>query len=159
MNIDDSQIKESRKLFIDKLNKLKIDSKTISSLDNSVYTYCYDYAVTNETPFLLPEIYTTKTSELISHLDNKNSYLLNLLKHKTVDTNIIPKMTFDELNPDTFSHIKNKKIAEETKKNTKEGSTTYTCPKCKRANSRLIERQMRSGDEPPTIFVEPAFKI
>ena len=154
MSIDDSQIKENKKLFINKLTELKINSKTINILDKSVYDYCVDYAIINETPFLFSDIYNNKTSELLSHLTLKNSYLLNALKNNNIKIELIPKMTPDELNPEQFSHIKNKKLVEENKKNYKEGSSTYVCPKCKHSNSRLIERQMRSGDEPPTIFVE-----
>lgn len=152
MSVEDN--KKDRDNFISIINKLKVDKKVISKLENTIYDYCKSYAINNETPFLFSDIYTTKTSEIISHLNKPDSYLLNALKKNLININDIPKMTPDELNPEQFLHIKKKAFIEESKRNSKEGSTTFVCPKCKHANSRLIERQMRSGDEPPTIFIE-----
>ena len=51
------------------------------------------------------------------------------------------------------THIKKKQQIKEAKSNSKKGTAAFPCPKCKKSNSKITERQMRSGDEPPTIFV------
>lgn len=59
----------------------------------------------------------------------------------------------EELNPEKYEEIIKKREMEEYKKNNKIGSTVFTCPKCKKANCQITQKQTRSGDEPPTIYI------
>ena len=43
---------------------------------------------------------------------------------------------------------------EEYRKNNKATSDAFTCPKCKATKSEVTQKQVRSGDEPATIFIK-----
>ena len=141
-----------RDLFKKKLENLSIDEKTSKAIEQHINEFSIEYAITHDTPYLLTEIYNSKVSDILSYLEKKSSPLLLMIKNKTLDISKLSKMTPDELNPEQFAKIKTKKQKEKSQK--AQGTTLYKCSKCKRSNSRLIEHQMRSGDEPPTIFVE-----
>jgi len=149
MNID-SDIKNN---FISKLIKLTIDKKTSESIEEAILKFCNEYTINNDTPYLLQSIYETKISEILACLEIKNSYLLNAIKKKEININEIPTLNPDQLNPEQFADIKKKQQIKEAKSNSKKGTAAFPCPKCKKSNSKITERQMRSGDEPPTIFV------
>jgi DNA-directed RNA polymerase subunit M/transcription elongation factor TFIIS len=145
--------KSDRDAFINKLTKLKLNDKTAKLIEDDIYDFSIKYSIDNDTPYLLPSIYDTKISEILSYLNVPNSFLLNAIKNKEININNISYLRPDELNPEQFKHIKDKKKLEEAKKNSKIGTSAFTCPKCKKKNSKITERQMRSGDEPPTIFI------
>ena len=138
---------------INKLVKLKIDSKIATIIETSIYDFSFKYSNDNNTPFLIESIYDTKFTELLSYLTIPKSFLLNAIKKKEIDIKNIAYLTPDKLNPEQFAEIKKKKQIEEAKKNSKIGTNAFTCPKCNKKNSKITERQMRSGDEPPTIFI------
>jgi len=140
--------------FINKLiDNLGIDRKTAYNIESVINIFCHEYTKTNDTPYLLQSIYDEKISEILSYLENKNSYLLDAIKNKKINIEDIPTLNPDQLNPDQFADIKKKQQIKEAKSNSKKGTDAFTCPKCKQRNSKITERQMRSGDEPPTIFV------
>lgn len=141
------------KEFINSLIKLGIDKKTADNIEDVINNFCHEYTNTNDTPYLLQSIYESKISEILSYLQIKNSYLLNIIKNKKINIEEIPTLNPDQLNPEQFADIKKKQQIKEAKSNSTKGSNAFTCPKCKQKNSKLTERQMRSGDEPPTIFV------
>jgi len=141
--------------FIKKLiNNLGIDEKTAYNIESVINNFCHEYTKTNDTPaYLLLSIYNEKISQILSYLESKNSYLLDAIKNKKINIEDIPTLNADQLNPDQFADIKKKQQIKEAKSNSKKGTDAFTCPKCKQKNSKITERQMRSGDEPPTIFV------
>ena len=140
--------------FKNKVTKLGISKTLAKDFEDSVYNYCEEYATTNDTLFLLEEIYNTKVDELLSHLTKKKSELLDSILNSKISVKDIVKMSPDELSPEQFSQMKGKKSESDKKKNSKTGTTLYTCPKCNRKNSEITEQQMRRGDEPPTLFVK-----
>jgi DNA-directed RNA polymerase subunit M/transcription elongation factor TFIIS len=144
--------KEIKNNFISKLTKLT-DKETAESIDKAIYNFCNEYTKNNDTPYLLDSVYETKITEILSYLEIKNSYLLNAIKNKEIKIEDIPNMNPDQLNPEQFADIKKKQQIKEAKSNSKKGTAAFPCPKCKKSNSKITERQMRSGDEPPTIFV------
>jgi len=149
MDID----KDSKNNFISKLIKLGLDKKTAEHIESAIDSFSHDYTKNNDTPYLLQSIYDTKISEILSYLEIKNSYLLSIIKTKNINIDEIPTLNPDQLNPEQFADIKKKQQIKEAKSNSKKGTNAFPCPKCKKSNSKITERQMRSGDEPPTIFV------
>ena len=149
MSIDE----DIKNKFINKLIKLTIEKETAKKIEDAINNFCNDYTKNNDIPYLLQSIYETKITEILSYLEIKNSYLLNAIKKNQIDIKEIPNLNPDQLNPEQFADIKKKQQIKEAKSNSKKGSSAFPCPKCKKSNSKLTERQMRSGDEPPTIFV------
>jgi DNA-directed RNA polymerase subunit M/transcription elongation factor TFIIS len=133
-----------------------IFTKDISKqIEESIFNFSNEYAHNNDVLYLLENIYDTKCLEIISYLKNKNDdYLIKNIKSNKLDPKNIGFMKPEELNPDKYENIINKKKLEEENKNNTKGSSVFTCSKCKKANCQITQKQTRSSDEPPTTFVK-----
>jgi DNA-directed RNA polymerase subunit M/transcription elongation factor TFIIS len=142
-----------RKIVIEKLNKL-FKEDISKKIETSIYNFSYEFANTNNTPYLLESIYDTKYDEIFSLLNNKEStQLLKSLQNKTVDPERLAYMKPEELNPEKYEQIIKKRELEEFKKNNGASSDAFTCSKCKKSKCKIEQKQTRAGDEPPTTFV------
>ena len=63
-------------------------------------------------------------------------------------------MNKEELEPDKYKHILDKKKLEEYRKNNQATSNAFKCNKCGESRCQVTQKQTRSGDEPATTFVE-----
>ena len=110
-----------------------------------LFKFSEEYAEDNGTPFLLEQIYESKSEELIDIFKGKSlKYIIDSIKNKSINSQRIPYMRKSELIPDT------------SKVNTieeKKGSDLFLCSKCKKSNTIIEERQVRSADEPATQFI------
>nr|QFG74358.1 MAG: transcription factor S-II [Megaviridae environmental sample] len=122
-------------------------------IEESIYKFSSKYADDNNTPFLIEQIYQSKSDEIDSILVNKNlEYVTKSFKNKDIDPYDIAFMKLQDLDFEKFHKIKEKKDNIDKHKKPK-GSSIYTCPKCKKKNSSISEQQTRSADEPTTIYV------
>ena len=145
--------KENRDIIISKLEKL-IGKKNAKDVENSINDFSKEYATINETPYLLDNIYDTKSSEILDMLQNKQSdFLLKALKGNKIDGTKVAFMKPEELDPEKYDSIIKKQQMTEYKKNNAEGSNIFTCSKCKKSKCSVTTKQTRAGDEPPTTFV------
>ena len=142
----------ARTNYIDQLNKI-IDKKNSKLIEQSIYEFTIDYATVNDTPYLIEQIYESKTEEIINLLNNKEFYLFKAIKEGVIDVSKIGFMKPTELNPDKYNKIIKKRMKEEDKINNQAASTVYTCKKCKKNKCQVTQRQTRSADEPATTFV------
>lgn len=145
--------KEIRESIITKLKK-NLDENIAKNIEHSIFNFSKEYAITNDTPYLLDSIYENKSDEIIAQIQNKESkYLVELLKKKKIDASKVAFMKPEELNPDKYDTIIKKQQMAEYKKNNTEGSNIFTCSKCKKSKCSVTTKQTRAGDEPPTTFV------
>ena len=106
-------------------------------------------------PFLLDSIYVDKFNEIYNLLlNNKSKFLINALELEKIDPSKIANMRPDELNPDKYKKIIQKKELEDYKKKNIITSSAYKCPKCGERKITVTERQTRAADEPTTIYKE-----
>jgi transcription elongation factor S-II len=146
--------KKIRENTIAKFKKI-INEKIAKDVETSIFNFSKEYATINETPYLLDSIYDTKSEEILAQLTNKESdFLVNALKSNKIDGNKIAFMKPEELDPDKYNSIIKKQQMAEYKKNNAEGSNAFTCSKCKKSKCTVSTKQTRSGDEPPTTFVD-----
>ena len=146
--------KKTREIIVSKFKKI-INEKIAKDVENSIYNFSKEYATINETPYLLDSIYDTKSDEILSQLTNKESdFLVKALKSNKIDGTKIAFMKPEELDPDKYNSIIKKQQMAEYKKNNTEGSNAFTCSKCKKSKCTVSTKQTRSGDEPPTTFVD-----
>ena len=146
--------KEMRESIITKLKK-NLDENIAKNIEQSIFNFSKEYAVTNDTPYLLDSIYENKSEEIIAQIQNKEStYLVDLIKKKKIDASKVAFMKPEELNPDKYDTIIKKQQMAEYKKNNTEGSNIFTCSKCKKSKCSVTTKQTRAGDEPPTTFVD-----
>lgn len=89
--------------------------------------------------------------------NNKNAnYVLNKLKYNYFDPEKLVSMESIHLYPEIWEEIivKNKKKMDFlSKKDKEQGTSIFTCNKCKLKNCTYFQMQTRSADEPMTTFV------
>jgi transcription elongation factor S-II len=132
--------------------KKYFDTKIAKKIETSIFKFSNEYAEMNEVIYLLDTIYQDKMNEIMTYLSNDKN-LIKLIKDNKLDPTQIAFMKAEELNPQKYETIKKKKELEDSKKQ-KVGTNMYKCKKCGKSNSITYLRQTRSGDEPPTLFVE-----
>lgn len=140
INIDNS-IKKFKELFDDEITKELVDG---------LIQFTNLYVETNESPFLINEVYTMKVDELM-HLFNKSDYIIDLIVENIIEPNNLCNMKPHELDPERYKNIIDKKLYENKKKS--KGSAIFSCKKCKQSNCDVTQKQTRSADEPATTFV------
>ena len=124
-------------------------------IEVGIFKYSEEYAETNNTPFLLQQIYQTKSSEIVALISNPNSkFLINAIKDDKVDPEKVAYMSPEELDPEKFEGIIKKRELKEYNNNKTVGTDIFKCSKCGKSNSEIEQKQTRSADEPPTTFVK-----
>lgn len=138
----------------DKINETKtslanlVDKKYVDLVEKSIRDFAEEYALMNDTTFLIESIYETKLEELINAL-TKNSEIIK----SEEDAKKIAFLKPEELNPDNYEKLLKKKELEEYKKNDVKSSSAFKCSKCKKNKCSVTQKQIRAGDEPATVFV------
>jgi DNA-directed RNA polymerase subunit M/transcription elongation factor TFIIS len=140
-------------------NNVKELSKKFSlniaiDIENSIYQFSNKYANDNCTLFLLNNIYDSKIDEILCILTNKNlEYLIQAIKKNKINPKKFAFMKPEELNFEKYVDIIKKKEVEKMREENANVSNAFECKKCKKNRCSVIERQIRSGDEPATLFI------
>ena len=83
----------------------KFFSKKISkNIEDSVFRFSVEYATDNETPFLLEQIYQTKSEELLNQFNNSET-LVNKIKNKEFKPEEIAFLKVEQLHPEKYDKI------------------------------------------------------
>ena len=80
-------------------------------------------------------------------------YIIKAIKQNKINPKKIARMKPEELNYEKYSSILKKKELEEMRKEDKVTTNAFECEKCKKSKCSVIEKQIRSGDEPATAFI------
>jgi DNA-directed RNA polymerase subunit M/transcription elongation factor TFIIS len=131
-----------------------IDKSISNDVELSIYNFSVQYAEQNNTPYLVQNIYDSKSEEIIYQLKDENStHLISGLKEKNIIALDVAFMKPEEINPEKYENYIKKREMEEHKKLNKVGSTAFKCSKCNKSNCSVTQKQTRAGDEPPTTFI------
>jgi DNA-directed RNA polymerase subunit M/transcription elongation factor TFIIS len=145
--------KEKRNNIFKELSK-KFGNEIAKDIEQSIYIFSQKYADDNGTPFLLENIYDSKADEILSILNDKNlMFIIQAIKKEDIDPKKIAFMKPSELNPGKFKEIIKRKEVEEMRLKDKGSTSTFECKKCKKNKTSVVEKQVRSGDEPATLFI------
>ena len=145
--------KDKRNKILLEMNK-KLGNKIALDVEQSIYIFSQKYADDNGTPFLLEDIYDSKVAEISNILNSKNlMFIIQAIKKGNIDPKKIAFMKPTELNPEKFKDIIKKKEVEEMRLSDKGSTTLFECKKCKKSKTSVVEKQVRSGDEPATLFI------
>jgi len=101
------------------------------------------------------QIYTAHLRSIINNI-NKNTHILDQINNETIQSHTVAFMTHQELRPEKWDElIKRKSIIDQHKfeGNVEASTDTFTCRKCKSKRCTYMTIQVRSADEPMTIFV------
>jgi len=135
----------------DKINILNnmVDVEVATKIELSIFNFTNEYILNNNIPDLFNEIYENKFNDIITIKELK-LFVDNLYKEKNILPENIAYLKNEELFPSIYKDILQKNAIQ----NNKVGSDAFTCKKCKEKNVEITQKQTRSGDEPPTIFVK-----
>ena len=130
------------------------------NIEKGVYNYAIKEATTRQiikkwhNP-LFCEIYAARLRTVLTNI-TQNTELKNQLSTKEISVTTFATMTHQEMNPEQWKSIIERKIKRDRLKftNNVEASTDmYTCGRCKSKKCTYYEMQTRSADEPTTVFV------
>ena len=95
-------------------------------------------------------------NHLKSILTNLNAKWIEEINNGSIQSHKLAFMTHQELNHEIWAEmieIKSKRDANKFENNMAAATDTFTCRKCKGKNCTYYAQQVRSADEPMTIFV------
>ena len=90
------------------------------------------------------------------YVNLKNPTILDQIKNETIKAHSVAFMTHQEMQPDKWKELIDQKILKDKNKFEQhiEASTdSFTCRKCKGNKCTHYAMQLRSSDEPMTIFI------
>ena len=94
--------KDKRNKIFTKLSK-KLGNNNAKDIEQSIYIFSQKYADDNGTPFLLENIYDSKSDEILNILNDKNlMFIIQAIKKGNIDPKKIAFMKPVELNPEKF---------------------------------------------------------
>lgn len=146
-------------------SKCEIDDKLCAEIESGIYNWCIDYSTSHDivrnwknTHFT--SLYVAKSINVISNLD-KSSYVMNerfidRFKSDEFKPNEIAYLKSENIFPELWSEFLDTKIKQsETMFEEKPSSMTdkFKCGKCKKRECSYREVQLRSADEPMTLFI------
>lgn len=148
-----------RKNIRTQFSKILEDEKLATNLEKGVFNYSIKEANIKKivkkwenTQFV--QIYLDRLRTIYSNLKNEN--ILLSIKKKEILPQQFAFMTHQEMNPEHWKELIERKIKRDSFKftNNIEASTDmFTCRKCKSKRCTYYEMQTRSADEPTTVFV------
>ena len=140
--------------YVEDLSKSKV-------IENSIYNFCIDESNNNLIDVksnLFASLYNFQANNIIENINPngsiKNISLLPRIKNDEINISEIGFMTPQELFPEHWKEIIEKKDKIEKCKNFIATTDQFYCKKCKHKKCVYWERQTRSADEPMTVFVE-----
>ena len=128
-----------------------LDEDTTKLVINGIIEFTNIYVDSNESFFLINDIYSSKVNEIIYSLE-KSDYIIELINDKIIEPFNLATMKPHELEPEKYKDIIEKKMYEHKNKKQK-GANLFSCKKCKQSNCDVTQKQTRSADEPATTFI------
>ena len=144
-----------RKKFDEKIQ----DETTSVNLEKAIYNYTINEAnlrkiVKKWDNPLFFQLYSDRLFSI--YINMKNEKIITALKSKELGPKTFAFMTHQEMNPDRWKELLEKKrMIDKSKYNTDLVANTdmFTCSKCKSKKCNYYTLQTRSADEPETIFI------
>ena len=142
-----------------KLDKILNNEKNTSNMEKGIFNYSLKEAghrkiVKKWNNHLFVQIYVDRLRSIMTNLKGE---ILQQINDGTVKPQVVAFMTHQELSADRWDALIKAKIIRDKNKfeTTISASTdTFTCRKCKGNQCTHYCQQIRSADEPMTIFVQ-----
>lgn len=142
-----------------KLDAILQNEKNSSNLEKGIFNYSlkeaeYRKVVKKWDNKFFVQIYIDRLRSIISNLKGE---VLQHINDGAIKPHVVAFMTHQELSPDRWSEMIKAKIIRDKNKfeTTISASTdTFTCRKCKGNQCTHYCQQLRSADEPMTVFVQ-----
>jgi transcription elongation factor S-II len=142
-----------------KLNLILENDKHSSNLEKGIFNYALKEATNRKVVKkwdnqYFVQIYIDRLRSIYINL--KNPEILDQIKSEAIQAHTVAFMTHQEMRPDKWKELIDQKILKDKNKFEQhiEASTdTFTCRKCKGNKCTHYAMQLRSSDEPMTIFI------
>jgi hypothetical protein len=154
-----SQPDSFRKNIVSKIKEFLEDETKSINLEKGIFNYSVKEANSRkiikkwENPFFA-QIYIDHLRSIYTNL--KNPELLEMVRTGEIPSQQLAFMTHQEMNHEHWRSMIDRKMKRDASKfttNVQASTDMFTCRKCKSKRSSYIEMQIRSADEPATIFV------
>jgi DNA-directed RNA polymerase subunit M/transcription elongation factor TFIIS len=142
-----------------KLNEILEDEKNSNNMEKGIFNYSLKEADRHKivkkwdnTHFV--QIYIDRLRSIFANLKGE---ILQNIKDGTIKPHIVAFMTHQELSHEKWAKLieaKSKRDLNKFEVNISAATDTFTCRKCKGKNCTYYLQQVRSSDEPCTIFVQ-----
>lgn len=156
------EFSELRDNSIEKINKYINNSSKSKIIEEGIYLYCESECNNNNIdyniePELYKSLYEYQVNNIISNINPdskiKNVSLLPKINNNEINLNEIGGLNPNELFPDHWKELIERKNKIELCKNFVATTDLFTCRKCKHNICVYNEQQTRSADEPSTLFI------
>jgi transcription elongation factor S-II len=142
-----------------KLNEIIENEKHSTNLEKGIFNYALKEAASRKVVKkwdnqYFVQIYIDRLRSI--YLNLKNPEILEQIKSESIQAHTVAFMTHQEMRPDKWKELIDQKIIKDKNKFEQhiEASTdTFTCRKCKGNKCTHYAMQLRSSDEPMTIFI------
>ena len=142
-----------------KLNEIIENEKHSTNLEKGIFNYALKEASSRKVVKkwdnqYFVQIYLDRLRSIYINL--KNPEILEQIKSESIQAHTVAFMTHQEMRPDKWKELIEEKIIKDKNKFEQhiEASTdTFTCRKCKGNKCTHYAMQLRSSDEPMTIFI------
>jgi transcription elongation factor S-II len=143
-----------------KINDILHNENISTNLEKGIYNWTLKEAANRKVikkwdNLYFIEIYESRLRSVYLNLKN-NPKLLELILSEKVRAHEIAFMTHQEMNPEKWATLIDKKNKEDQNKyevKIEAATDTFTCRKCRSKKCTYTQAQTRSADEPMTTFV------
>ena len=169
--------KENKKIITKARNKilnelycvLDYHEHKARKVEHSVYKFTLEYCQSQRFNIILDDIsseeldifiyvYFNKAHDLIANLNSTgNTKLKKYILNRKVRAEKVAYLTPADLCRQRWETIINRKNTNEEKIKNMATTDKFTCPNCGKSKVRVEVKQVRRGDEPPTIFIYCTF--
>lgn len=148
LNLAEKSIKRHETL--DKLLSILYDIDKVEEIEKGIFEFSLLHVITNGLEHkTVSSIYNDKVYDIIHNMkDSSNKTLLNSIKNNDVKSYAIAFLSPQQLNPERWIDLLNKKKFREEKENNMATTDRYRCRKCGERKAKVTELQIRGADEP-----------
>ena len=148
-----------RKNIVECIKDKKLNATDSENLEKGVYNYAIQEASRRkvikkwENPYFV-QIYLDRLRSVYTNLSSEQ--ILEQIKNKNIKAHELAVMTHQEMNPEKWKDLIDKKIKRDKKKyetRMTAATDTFRCRNCKSNECTYYQLQTRSADEPMTTFV------
>ena len=140
---------------IDRLLNVVYDVDKVNEIERGIFEFSLLHVITYGLEIkTVVSVYQDKVYDVIYNLqDPTNKTLLSSLLTDDALPYAIAFLSPQQLNPSKWIHILNKKKFRENAENNMATTDRYRCGKCGERKAKVTELQIRSADEPTSLFV------
>ncbi|ARF09263.1 transcription elongation factor TFIIS [Catovirus CTV1] len=153
IKIAESTIKRYETL--EKLLNIILDVEKVEEIEKGIFEFSLLHVTTHGLEYkTVSAVYNDKVYDIIYNMtDPENKSLLNSILNNDVKAYAIAFLSPQQLNPERWIDLLEKKKFREDKENNMATTDRYTCRKCGERKAKVTELQIRGADEPTSLFV------